>query len=116
MTTGEIVMVADLRTLEGWILTEGAPYLTLIVGALLAKRWRQLPFVALVTVSSIIAASAIYGHILYGDHVGRSLSFMLGSTYNLAAIAVVYINALLATLVVQGMKRAFIHWRVGYSS
>ncbi len=114
-TQHTIVTVADLRTVEGWILTEGAPYLTLVVGALLAKRWRDLPLVAFVVVSSIVVASLIYGQILYGDDVMQSLVLMFGSGYNLVATAVVYCAALLASATVYGTKRVLQYWRVGYS-
>ncbi len=111
VTEYPIVVIADLRTIEGWILMEGAPYLTLVVGALLAKRWLDLPLVALVAVISVIAASSVYGLITYGEDVPRGLS-LLFEAHNLAPFITIYAMFLVAAAAVHGAKRALAYWRL----
>lgn len=112
VTEYPIVVVADLRTIEGWILTQGAPYLTLVVGALLARRWLDLPIVALVAVISVIVASSVYGLITYGEDVRSQLS-LLSEAHNFVPFVTIYAMFLVAAAAVHGTKRAVAYWRLG---
>jgi hypothetical protein len=99
------VIVVGTPSFEGWMLTQGAPYLTLVVGALLSKRWLDLPFVALVTMLMILVSSEIYEYLTYGSSDTLATISAMSNIYNLSAIVTVYATLLVVAGVVHGSKR-----------
>jgi hypothetical protein len=83
---------------DDWFMVQGGLLLLLVIGALLVKRWRDLPVVAGIAIASPLAASYLIG----------APAFMLYD-FSGIAFALVIIIATTIAAAVHALKRLALH-------